>query len=64
MATAVKIDIMKKSLQEWKLFESIEWAESEINALVKRCGGKMRFEDDLQQYVKDLKATVEVLIKS
>jgi hypothetical protein len=61
---AVKMDIMKKSLQEWKLFESIEWAESEINALVKRCGGKMRFEDDLQQYVKDLKATVEVLIKS
>ncbi|MCX6116511.1 MAG: hypothetical protein NT027_03145 [Proteobacteria bacterium] len=58
---AVKMDIMKKSLQEWKLFESIEWAESEINGLVKRCG-KMRFEDDLQQYVKDLKATVEVLI--
>ena len=61
---AVKMDIMKKSLQEWKLLESIEWTESEINALVRRCEGKMRFEDDLQQYVKDLKATVEVLMKS
>jgi len=27
---AVKMDIMKKSLQQWKLLESIEWAESEI----------------------------------
>ena len=61
---AVKMDIMKKSIQEWKLLESIEWAESEINGLVKRCSGKMRFEDDLRQYVKDLKATVEVLEKS
>ena len=61
---AVKMDIMKKSLQEWTLLESIELAESEINGLIKRCDSKMRFEDDLQQYVKDLKATVEVLIKS
>ena len=61
---AVKMDIMKKSLKEWTLLESIEWAESEINELVKRCSGKMRFEDDLQQYVKDVKATVQVLIKS
>jgi len=61
---AIKKDIMKKCLHEWKLLESIEWAESEINQLVKRCGDKMRFEDDLQQYVKDLKVTVEILIKS
>jgi hypothetical protein len=61
---AVKMDIMKKSLQEWTLLENIEWAESEINRLVKKCSGKMLFEDDLQQYVKDLKATIEVLIKS
>jgi hypothetical protein len=61
---AVKMDIMRKSLHEWKLLESIEWAESEITGLVKKCGGKMRFEDDLQQYVKDLKATVEVLMRS
>jgi hypothetical protein len=50
-STAVKMDIMKKYLQKWKVLESIEWAESDINGLVKRCGGKMRFEDDLQQYV-------------
>ena len=60
----VKMDIMKKSLQEWKLLESIEWAESEINGLVERCGGKMQFEDDLQKYVKDIKATVEVLMNA
>jgi hypothetical protein len=61
---AVKMDIMKKSLQEWKLLESIERAGLEIAALVKRCDGKMRFEDDLHNYVKDLKATVDVLMKS
>jgi len=61
---AVKKDIMKKSLQDWKLLESIERAELEIDGLVKRCGGKMRFENDLQQYVRDIKATVEVLMKS
>ena len=43
------------------MLESIEWAKSEINGLVKRFGG---FEDYLQQNVKDLKAAVEVLIKS
>jgi hypothetical protein len=43
--------------------ESIERAELEIDGLVKRCG-KMRFENDLQQYVGDLKATVKVLMKS
>jgi hypothetical protein len=61
---AVKKDIMKKSLQDWKLLESIERAELEIDGLVQRCGGKMRFENDLQQYVGDLKATVDVLMKS
>ncbi|KAI9332666.1 hypothetical protein BDR26DRAFT_806305 [Obelidium mucronatum] len=58
---AVKMDVMKKSLQEWKLMESIEWAESEVNRFVKRCCGKMQLEDDLEQYVKDLKATIEAL---
>jgi hypothetical protein len=60
----VKKDIMKNSLQDWKLLECIEKAKSEIDELVKRCGGKMRFENDLQQYVVDLKATVEILMKS
>jgi hypothetical protein len=60
---AVKKDIIKKSLQDWKLLESIERAELEIDGLVKRFG-KMRFENDLQQYVGDLKATVKVLMKS
>ena len=61
---AVKMDVMKKSLPEWNLLESIEWAESEINGLVKRYDSKMQFEDGLQQYVQDLKSTVEVLIQS
>jgi hypothetical protein len=61
---AGKIDIMKKSLQEWKLLESIERARLEIAGLVERCNGKMQLEDDLQKYVKDLKATVDVLMKS
>jgi hypothetical protein len=39
----VKKDIMKKSLQEWKLLESIERAELEIDGLVKRWGGKLNF---------------------
>ena len=61
---AVKKDIMKKSLHDWKLSESIERAELDIDGLLKRCGDKMRFENDLQHYVRDLKATVEVLVKS
>ncbi|KAJ1507951.1 hypothetical protein HMI54_003672 [Coelomomyces lativittatus] len=60
----VKKDIMEKSLQEWKFLESIERAELEIDGLVKRCGGKLNFENDLQQYVQDLKTTVEVLMKA
>ncbi|KAI8891754.1 hypothetical protein BC833DRAFT_613364 [Globomyces pollinis-pini] len=63
-ANVVKKDIMKKSLQEWKLLESIERAKLEIDGLVKRCGGKLNFENDLQQYVQDLKKTVEVLMKA
>jgi hypothetical protein len=61
---AVKKDIMKNSLQEWKLLESIDRAESDIDGLVKRCVGKMRLENDLEQYVRDIKTTVEVLMKS
>ncbi|KAK5671234.1 hypothetical protein QVD99_002269 [Batrachochytrium dendrobatidis] len=61
---AVKMDIMNKSLQEWKLLENIERAESEINGLIKRYDGKMKFENDLQRYVQDLKTTVAVLMKS
>lgn len=60
---AVKKDIMEKSLQEWKLLENIERAESEVIALIKIYGEKMLFENDLQQYVDDLKATVEALVK-
>jgi hypothetical protein len=60
----VKMDIMKKSLQEWKLLESIELAELEIDGLVKRCDGKLNFENDLQQYVQDLKTTVGILMKA
>ncbi|KAI3655531.1 hypothetical protein MP638_007192 [Amoeboaphelidium occidentale] len=60
----VKMDIMKKSLQEWKLLESIERVGLEIVELVKRCDGKMQFEDDLHNYVKDVKETVDVLMKS
>jgi hypothetical protein len=60
----LKKDIMKKSLQEWKLLERIERAELEIDGLVKRCGGKLNFENDLQQYVQDLKKTVQVLLNA
>jgi hypothetical protein len=60
----VKLDIVKNSLQEWKLLDSIERAESEIAALVQGCGDKLQFQDDLHKYVKDLKTTVDALIKS
>ena len=49
-----KLDVVKKSMLEWKLLESIEPAESEIEQLVKRFEGKLEFKDDLQQYVQDL----------
>jgi hypothetical protein len=60
----VKMDIVKKSLQEWELLENIERAELEIAGLVKRWDGKLQFEDNLANYVKDLKATVDVLMKA
>ena len=60
----VKMDIMKKSLDEWNLLECIERAESEINVLVKSFGDTLQFEDDLSQYVRGLKTTVEVLLNS
>jgi hypothetical protein len=44
--------------------ERIERAKLEIDGLVRRCGGKLDFENDLQQYVQDLKRTVEVLMKA
>jgi hypothetical protein len=69
MAEAVKTpnvekkDIMKKSLQEWKLLENIERAKLDIDGLIKRCEGTLNFESDLQQYVQDIKTTVQVLMK-
>lgn len=61
---AAKKDVMKKSLQDWNLVESIERTELDIEGLVNSCGDKMRFENDLHRYVRDLKVTVEVLMKS
>jgi hypothetical protein len=57
----VKLDVVKKSLQEWKLLDSIERAELEIDALVQKCDGKMQFENDLRKYVEDLKTTVQFI---
>jgi hypothetical protein len=61
---AVKKDIMKKPILSHKLQPCSERAELDIEGLVKRYGGKMRFKNDVQQYIRDLKATVEVLMKS
>jgi hypothetical protein len=54
---------MKKSLQEWNLLENFERSKLEIDELVKKCGDKLNFENDLQQYVQDLENTVEFLMK-
>ena len=48
----------------WNLLESIERAKLEIDALVKKCDGKLNFDNNLQQYVQDIKTTVEVLMKA
>jgi len=57
----VKLDIMIRSLLEWKLLECIDRAELEINELVKRYKGELIFDDDLENYVQDIKATIAVL---
>ncbi|KAI8913577.1 hypothetical protein EDD86DRAFT_231847 [Gorgonomyces haynaldii] len=61
---SVKMEIMKKSLQKWNLLDSIDSAALEVAQLVQRCDGKMLFDNDLDKYVKDLKATVQVLMES
>jgi hypothetical protein len=59
-----KRDIMKKSLDEWKLLENIDRAAFDIERLVQRWIDKLEFKNDLQRYVQDLKVTVELLMKS
>ena len=58
------MEVIKKSLEEWNLLQNIERAELEIDALVENYDDKITYEFDLKRYVKDIKATVEVLIKS
>lgn len=64
MPNAEKLDIMKTSLQEWQLLDSIESTESEIAGLVQERGGIVQFTDDLRKYVEDLKTTVRILMKA
>ena len=59
-----KMEVIKKSLEEWNLLQNIERAELEIDELVQNYDGKITFENDLKLYVKDIKATVEALIIS
>ena len=59
-----KLDIMKKSLQDWKLLENIEKVELEVDEMAQKYGKIIMFENDLERYVRDVKATIDVLIKS
>ena len=53
----------QKEFNDYTL-KAFKWNHAMCNdVLVKRCSGKMRFENGLQQYARDLKATVEVLTK-
>jgi hypothetical protein len=57
------LDSLKKSLQDWRLLENIERAERDVEALVQKWSHKMSIKGDLQRYVQDIKATIEVLMK-
>jgi hypothetical protein len=57
------MDILKKSLEEWKMMENIERAELEVNELIQKYDGKIMFENDLQRYASAIRETVQVLMK-
>lgn len=59
---AVKLKIVKESLQEWNLLEKIDRVEAEMREFLTVSDGKINFENDLEQYVKDLKASISVLM--
>ena len=70
MGTAVKtsnqekLNIVKESLEEWKLLKSIEEGAAEVNEWIQEVRGKIGFENDLDQYARDIKATVNLLYKA
>ena len=59
-----KLNILKESLQEWKLLDNIERTVLEVNTWVQKLSDKIEFEDDLQRYAEDVRATVEILSKA
>ena len=61
MSKEEKMSIIKKSLQEWSLLENIDKAKMEIDKVLAKTNDKITFENDIQQYVQDIKITIGYL---
>jgi hypothetical protein len=59
-----KLEIMKKSLKEWDLVKNINDTQDVVKNLILKAGDTMKFDDDLEQYVKGIKSTIETLLCS
>ena len=54
---------LRNSLQEWNLVEMIDKTASEMLKLIQKIVTKVKFDDDLQRYVQDVKETIKILLQ-
>ena len=56
-----KLCILRDSLKEWNLVETIDKTALEIQPLIQKIVTRVTLDDDLQRYVADVKKTIEIL---
>ncbi|KAJ3416582.1 hypothetical protein HDV05_000864 [Chytridiales sp. JEL 0842] len=60
-----KLNIVKESLDEWRLVENINETEAEVNVFISKIGGKVEIErNDLQVYIGDVRKSVAILLSA
>lgn len=56
-----KLLILKESLKTWNLLENIDRTVLEIRQFAQNIFSKVKFDDDLERYVQDVKETIKIL---
>jgi hypothetical protein len=55
--------ILRDSLQEWNLGEMIDEIALEMHPMIQKISTMVTVDDDLQQYVQDVKETIKILMQ-
>jgi hypothetical protein len=54
---------LSSSLQEWSLVENIDKIALEMHPMIQKIVAKMKVDDDLERYVRDVKETIKILLQ-